>query len=315
MAVNYTEMNRSVLNAQINKIIKQLLQPSLNSNEIQGYSDQLYEIYSNNTDFRHEYSSISSTLVEAIQNWKPNNKKDLSLNTVLEANLFALKQDYMKRHPVIPSSDASENAMKQFRKLGDHITLETVRLNYMDEIKSDARYSKRFADEFSTTKKHVDKIERELDHSKSSYIGQVVTVLSIFAAIVLTFSGGLSLLGNGLTAIKDCHSPFRLLFLVVLFGLIMYNCIIGLMFIVCRMNQKDISVTCKESTDSCISCYHHKPGLKGFMCQAIHRYPHITIIECVFLYSLYLILLYGHLLLVIKTFSFRFFPRETGGLN
>ena len=162
MAVNYFEMNRSVLNVQINNIIKQLLECSLSSNDIQGLSDQLYEIYSNNTDFRHEYSAISSILVDAIQSWTPKNKKDLPPTMILEANLSALTQNYKERYSATPESANSKNAIKQFNKLCDHINLETVRLNYMIDIKSDLRDSKKVTDDFLATKNHVQEIEKEI---------------------------------------------------------------------------------------------------------------------------------------------------------
>ena len=92
---------------------------------------------------------------------------------------------------------------------------------------------------------------------------ELVSVLSIFAAIVLTFSGSMSLLGSALTGMQE--TPFyKATFFVLLCGFILCNSIFLMMYIIGKITNRNIYARCKSPDCSC--------GSDGSpMCKGIHR--------------------------------------------
>jgi hypothetical protein len=63
--------------------------------------------------------------------------------------------------------------------------------------------------------------------------------LSIFAAIVLAFSGSLSFIGSALTGMANV-SAFKSVFIVALCGLVVFNLIFLLLYIVGKLTGRSI---------------------------------------------------------------------------
>ena len=128
---------------------------------------------------------------------------------------------------------------------------------------------------------------------------RLITVLSIFAGIVIAFSGGIGLLGNSFSALANNDiTIYRILFLVLLIGLILYDVIVMLMFIVVRLNSKktDLGIVCKHYYKDCYLCGSKNGTFANLFCQAINKYPHIFFVNILLLY-----LMYG--LIVMKSYN------------
>ena len=136
------------------------------------------------------------------------------------------------------------------KKFLDYCALETARYLDMQShveqleqttqfIQSDTSY---VSEEISSLKRDVDLAKKEIDNSTPKFL----TILSIFAGVVISFMGGLSLLGSAFDGVQSNYSKYRLIFMLTLAGFVIYNVVISLMFIVCRINDKNIGTSCTK---------------------------------------------------------------------
>lgn len=86
----------------------------------------------------------------------------------------------------------------------------------------------------------------------------IIAVLSIFASIVLTFSGSMTVLGSALTGMQEVHA-LKATFFVLLCGFVLGNIIFLLMYLVGKLTSRNIYARCK--TENC-TCEKPCNGLK-----------------------------------------------------
>jgi hypothetical protein len=272
--------NPQSLQNDLNKIIEKLSNDDKiidNHNENE-YISQLFKIYSNKA-FRHSYSQLTRIII------KYNEQGNGELLHTLTVNMQRLNEIIEEKYSTA-TDEAEVYFLKSFRKLYDHFNLESSRLGFIDKIKRNyeitlEQYESRMKSQEDTIndlngiiRKYDDRIDRKLDNANV----QSITVLSIFAAIVITFTGGFSLLGNALSSTAQINA-FRLVTVIALIGLVLYDIIIALMFIVSRINNKHISVICKKNVEDngCLKCvYRNKKIFHPVICQAINKYPYIV---------------------------------------
>ena len=128
-----------------------------------------------------------------------------------------------------------DDVKKSVRKLHDHIELERTRIEYMVRQNANQKEAKLAAEKAlaqanemaksfeEKTERNSQKFREMLDESKRDY----VTILGIFAAIVLAFTAGLSFSSSILQNINQA-SIYRLSFMAVFIGFFIFNIIIAL---------------------------------------------------------------------------------------
>jgi exonuclease VII small subunit len=97
-----------------------------------------------------------------------------------------------------------------------------------------------------TAKSDLDTVKKSL----ASIHIDIIAVLSIFASIVLTFSGSMTVLGSALTGMQEVHA-FKATFFVLLCGLVLGNVIFVMMHLVGKLTDRSIYVPCKTKQCSC----------------------------------------------------------------
>lgn len=131
----------------------------------------------------------------------------------------------------------------------NHVILEVPRANDLDTLygqsernNSKLREYKREQADFSNK---IDKLE----NIKSEFIG----ILSIFAAVIIGFFGGLNAIGSAFENI-DNVSKYRIVFMVTILGLIMFNVIYMLLREVSKLAGKEH----EKDTQQCNECKKNK---------------------------------------------------------
>lgn len=79
-----------------------------------------------------------------------------------------------------------------------------------------------------------------------------ISMLSIFAAVIIAFIGGLSMIGSSLQYMGTV-SKYRLVFVLIIIGLTMFNVIYMLLYIISKISNKDISINF-NSNNVCKEC-------------------------------------------------------------
>ena len=223
-------------------LINSLAQDEILDNDMDKYIKELNEIYSD--EYRHEYSEITNVL--------------FSIESVEEkgALIEKIKVLYEK---VKDDDKFNKNFKKSMGKLYDHVNLENIRMmkltqiadkaNSVEEIaatindeltrsKSDINslnnkiieYNKQSSKFNKSIRKAQHKMEQIQKHIKNSTT-ESITILSIFAGIVMAFSGGISFIANAISGINKI-GPYRLSVFILLVGCVMFNVIFLLLYMI-----------------------------------------------------------------------------------
>lgn len=201
-------------------------------------------------NFRHYYSDIFAclTLID----------HDPSLGDIdiLAQNMNTLKEGYVPQN-----RDDKGNLIdisKEIIKLYDHINLDIGRLNYTKQMASETlselnkaktlisnleqkiKESEKARDNaVASLKAESSRLNKKLQRSQKELQNEYVTILGIFAAIVLAFTGGMTFSTSVLENI-DKASPYRILAIVFVLGLVLFNLIWLLIDFIRDINGKSI---------------------------------------------------------------------------
>ncbi|MEG1862965.1 MAG: hypothetical protein RR198_05095 [Oscillospiraceae bacterium] len=176
--------------------------------------------------FKHFYSDIFAVIS------KIHKDPDKSVE-FLGVNLKTLREDYQSINKDIDGE--SIDIKEQLRKLYDHVSLDIARINYSDGLQEETTKKidlqevilgisslnsdvSKFNDDLNGAKKGI-------DDSKKEYI----SILGIFAAVVLAFTAGITFSTSVLENIHKA-SPYRMIIIVLLIGLVLVNILFGLFY-------------------------------------------------------------------------------------
>ncbi|MBQ3160906.1 MAG: hypothetical protein IJC04_02125 [Oscillospiraceae bacterium] len=298
--------------AELQELIESLCDVgfSKDTKKIDKWIQRLNKIYANK--YRHTYSDIFFKLQEIIAN------SDSEVLETLGENLDVLKG---KIELLIAQNSDDENlkiTLAGYKKLADHINLEIGRYNFIKNQFSvtttstvplttpttatvDKELEKKF-DKLSedvknmrpiTTqaKKELDRLDSRLESNKISSI----TTLTIFSAVVLAFSGGLTFEVGMLQGMASA-SAYRLVFVIALTGFVLFNTIFALLYLVGKLAGKSISTKCRycssdpNNSGNCIcgegTCTKEL-ATGSIFCRITHKYCYVLIINIILLLVMY----------------------------
>lgn len=211
---------------------KGLLQDNHTRLRIYQRLESLYHNSDSKLAFRHFYSDIFLILTTIQQNGEWGNIQ------ILGQNLLEIRKEYrpMNKDGQGNLIDVSDS----IRKLYDHVNLDIARMTCSDKLDrellnedhiKDIQAQIQFISKASTELNQKNKnIEVQLKDTQKQYI----TILGIFAGIVLSFTGGVAF---STSVLQNLHlgSPYRLVFVVLLIGLVLLNMIFGLFYYLERL--------------------------------------------------------------------------------
>ena len=213
---------------------------------------KLEDIYHkvNDDNFRHYYSDIYACLTMIDGN------PEMGNIDILATNMQIIKDGYTGGK----NKDVNGNPIdvsKAIVKLYDHINLDIGRLNYTKRITSDTQAelsktkllieqlqkqleeSKEFSEEANQSfKDKSEQLSLEIQEGQKKMQNEYITILGIFAAIVLSFTGGMFTS----SVLENMHksSIYRVVFITLVIGCILYNLIWLLIDFIRNVNEKTI---------------------------------------------------------------------------
>ncbi|EAJ1269956.1 hypothetical protein A0Y74_04745 [Campylobacter lari] len=206
----------------------------LSSDKLENIQDLKKDIKSfYDTNKRHRYSDITSHL------FRLHMKQDGKIDNIRK-NIQLL----------IDKPDNTKQLKDNLLKLQDHILLEIVRLNNIREIKQEIEKTskevqeskieiEKTSKEVQESKIEIEKTSKEVQESKKSYI----TILGIFASIILSFVAGLNFSNSVLSNI-DKVSIFRLIFTMAFIAFFVGNILYSLFAFLLKISSID---SCKSN--------------------------------------------------------------------
>lgn len=211
--------------------------------------EQIYYIQGSDNYFRHFYSDILSTLTQI-----DSDDNEGSLD-VLAENMQAIKDGYQA---VNYDGTKLIDISKSIIKLYDHTNLEIARINYTKQLnnatKSDLANTKILLEnqkkEFdnakleteiirNTLKEETEKANKKIEDNQIQMQNEYVTILGIFAAVVLAFTGGMTFSSSVLNNIAKA-SVYRLSLISFIIGMVFFDLIWVLIDFIRDINGKSI---------------------------------------------------------------------------
>lgn len=231
----------------LKKLLIELSDYLIDDSNIDALSDitsRLSEIYKDG--YRHLYSDLCDVVDEISVD---ESEHDIDC---LIYNLFVIID--------FASSNEECNCAVHIEKLYDHICLEAKRatarladsamisaqreqinnlseqIQHLTSIQTETeKNTKKTAEHTSILEKQIKRASSKLKRTQTD----IIAVLSIFSAIVLTFSGGLSYISSALSSVNNAPLFKSVLFILVC-GFVMFNTVVVLMYITGRMIDVNI---------------------------------------------------------------------------
>lgn len=225
---------------ELRNCLYEMASTCMDETEIRSISIKLKALYTDG--FRHNYADFFPLIVEIAKDDNIYSLDYLSEN--IEAARLMVEKDY------IGGEKEFRGLYRPLSKLSDHINLEIGRYSYYSineqRVKDLEKRNQTLQRDLRTATDELEKAQKTV----SSMQTELIAVLSIFAAIVLAFSGSISFLGNTLSGIKEV-CLFKTAFFVLLCGLIIFNSIFLMMYIVGKIIGRNIYARCKSENCTC----------------------------------------------------------------
>lgn len=190
-------------------------------------------------DFRHFYSDIFFMLEELWLN-EESGREDLA---TLVDNLQALRIGYKPQNEDENGKlvDVSEN----IKKLYDHVNLDVARLQYADNEGREDRLKQTIQSSVDNLNEKTEEKIKELEEKtnqlekriKTTVTGvqkEHITILGIFAAIVLAFTGGMTFSTSVLKYMGE-GNIYRILVVALVVGIVLVDALFVLLHYICRI--------------------------------------------------------------------------------
>ncbi len=195
--------------------------------------------------FRHNYSDFFPVLLEISKDDNKHDRDCLSEN--LEALRAFVEADY------VSGGKTYTNLYMHLEKLCDHINLEIGRLTYYSKNESIIEDIASKTDNLNTNLKNATASLKNASKQAASMQTEVIAILSIFAGIVFTFSGGLTFFGSVMTSIENAKHYEMVVLAAIICGMVIFNTIFLLMYLVGKITDRNIYAKCKTKDCSCES--------------------------------------------------------------
>lgn len=119
----------------------------------------------------------------------------------------------------------------------NHVLLEIPRAIQFKELEDQAQ---RYRNQYRKSRdfqRNIENKNKEFDEKFRSIQSEFIAILSIFAAVIIGFFGGLNVIGSALSNMHNV-SIYRLIFIIIILGMIMFNVIYMLLKEVGRLSGK-----------------------------------------------------------------------------
>lgn len=226
---------------ELEKSLLELSEKLLDDEQTRKAALGLLEIYKSN--YRHSYSGFFPLIVKIY-----NEKEKDGLDSICE-NLEKIKQ-YVENDFENGKNEFQE-MHDQIEKLCDHLNMEIGRWNYYAKNDQKIAYIELKMNTLTNQMQSAtDKLE-QASKQASSIQTELIAVLSIFSAIVVTFSGGFTFLGSAMTAVSEAKCYEAVILSVLLCGAVIFNTIFLMMYLVSKITERNIYARCLTPDCSC----------------------------------------------------------------
>ena len=214
---------------------------ALGESEVNEFCLFFSQLYGGDPPYRHLYSDICAVMYDALKT----DPEHLDDGVPYQARNLANNMDMI--HRAIDAKDVSVQVKRSVHKLYDHIELENTRMTYMArQNKAQIESVKKLHDEVESVGAKADEIQKrmrdDVEEVKTNIVStqeslqrNYVTILGIFAAIVIAFATGSAFSSSVIQAMQSV-SIYRLGFVMLALGLFLFDLVMALFYFICRVS-------------------------------------------------------------------------------
>lgn len=255
---------------RLEQILSELSEMELpEGNDYGYYAKELINIYSGN--FRHQYGSITGRLMSPEKN-----DEDLIVRiNMLGENLRSVYEEMERIQADQPNCPSDyEDINRRVKKLLDHISLEQSRINYLrhNYWEQTNQLRKSMKESIGKLDEAYELAEKSAEESRGLKT-EVISILSIFAALVLVFNGGFALLGNAYAGLGS-GGYLAVSVVTVVAGIVMFNTVYALLYVASRLTGKHLGSQGHKDCSHCLmgrACQEISTGKDGKQIIKVHK--------------------------------------------
>lgn len=198
--------------------------------------ERLYYSPSAENRYRHFYSDIFIVLTAIQQGDRP------GAIDILGQNLAEIRRGYQP----LNTDEAGKpiDIRDSLKKLYDHVSLDIARINYSDWADRKVEQKESISQvkaEVAAVQSNIDKAREDMDAQVDTIRDVVqdtqknyITILGIFASIVLAFTGGIAF---STSVLENMHlvSAYRVIIVSLIIGLVLVNVLYGLFYYISKL--------------------------------------------------------------------------------
>ncbi|WP_195970277.1 CvpA family protein [Clostridium thermobutyricum] len=171
---------------------------------------------------------------------------------------------------------------ENLQKILENIKLDLARRK---ETKSNEQKMHRFEVTLKKYEQEKEEFSKKVNQSEGNIEktqAQIITILSIFAGIIIAFFGGTSLLGHAIENFNESNK-FMSYVLVIIIGLVMFNVIYLLLYSISKLVKTPISMG--RCSKKCNKCQNKSPLRRMTIKYPIVVYFNVSAVWAIFLIS------------------------------
>ena len=196
--------------------------------DLKGLAKFFSEVYDAN-DFRHKYSDITAALLGEYRSYEDGSEGGQSPDFVLLVSNI----DEVAR-VLSQSEGASKRTLASLGKLSDHVALEAQRMLYLSQQNASyAEQVERLNISLIKERAKLKKLKKSMEEMQREYI----TILGIFAAVVLVANAGIAFTTSAINE-SIAYGVAGVGFVVILVGAVLFNVFFSLFTFIYRMVRR-----------------------------------------------------------------------------
>lgn len=203
---------------------------ALSQEEIKRVIDFFNILYGNEPKFRHNYSDICDIIFNFMDDCGPD---DLDNGVPYQANNLSYNINLICTAMRKDNNNSQSTQLQSVYKLCDHIELERTRLqHYVRQSKEIAAFTQARRD-----------LEKNFQKQASKLRNEFITILGIFAAIVLVFNGAVNFSTASISALGTQSGLRAIILMCSLVGFVLVNTISILLFFLWKMSNNNEKIS------------------------------------------------------------------------
>lgn len=264
MTIKYKEIERTMSITEILNFISELDILSENyDNKIRTIGLNLIQYYKDKG--RHSYSEVSTFLYSIKED-----RYDYIYENIKKVSEYLDEYD----------KDNNTSYKSKIVKLEDHIKLELIRMDSMRKIDD---LTEKIEVETNDYEEKFNELKDVYNNQKENIEGlnnQIISIIGIFSAIVITFFGGINFIESVLNSIGQV-SKYRFVLATFIVGFVMFNTIFMLLNFIAKLTDKNIRSYCEHYVEE-NKCNPNCKNKKYVKCVKL-KHPTIYWVNTVFI--------------------------------